>query len=307
MSKILVTGGLGTVGSPLVSELESRGHDVWIADQPWTDREKYYQCNIGEYRQLAPLFETHDFDYVYHLAAKFGRKNGEDFYESMWKANAVGTKHMIRLQEEHDFRMIFSSSSEIYGDYQDVMNEELPLESGVRQHNDYAISKWVNEQQILNSEDRHGTETVRVRLFNNYGPGEEYSEYRSVVCKFCYLALSEEGYHVYENHKRPFTYIDDTIRTLANISDNFKPGNAYNIANDTVYSVKQLSDTVLDCLGKSDDDIGVEYRGNEDHNTVTKNPSIEKARQDLDHRLETSLEEGIEHTVEWMRQQYDFE
>jgi len=303
MPKILVTGGLGTVGSPLVDELENRGHDVWVVDRPWTDREKYHQADISEYRQIAPLFDEHEFDYVYHLAAAFGRKNGEDFYEAMWRSNVIGTKHMIRLQEEHGFRMIFSSSSEIYGDYEGEMSEDLPLCEGVRQHNDYAISKWVNEQQILNSADRYGTETVRVRFFNNYGPGERYSEYRSVVCKFCYAALANEPYYVYTDHERPFTYIDDAIDTIASIVDNFNPGTVYNIANDQRYSIKELSDTILDYLGK--DDSIVEYREAEPDAVTTKNPTIERAKRDLKHNPDTTLEEGIAETVDWMRKTHD--
>ena len=59
-------------------------------------------------------------------------------------------------------------------------------EHEVKQMNDYAMSKWVNEMQVRNSAIAHGTETVVVRLFNTYGPGEYYSPYRSVNCRFTY-------------------------------------------------------------------------------------------------------------------------
>lgn len=305
MAEILITGGLGAIGSQLTTELEDRGHDVWVADLPWNEREQYYKCDVSEYRQIESVVERHDFDYVYHLAAEFGRKNGEDFYETMWQSNAIGTKHMLRLQRDHDFRMIFSSSSEVYGDYDDVMEESVPLEEGPRQLNDYAISKWVNEQQILNAADRHGTETVRVRFFNTYGPGETFSEYRSVVCKFCYHALHDNPYHVYEDHHRSFTYVGDTVRTLANVVENFHPGEAYNIAGEEYYGIKELSDTILDYLGK--DDSKVEYRGTEEHNTLNKRASVAKAKHDLDHEARVSLEEGLAETIDWMRDYYDVE
>lgn len=303
MSKILVTGGLGAVGSRLVSELEDRGHDVWVADLPWSEREKYYRCDVSEYRQLESVFEKQSFEFVYHLAAEFGRKNGEDFYETMWKSNAIGTKNMLRLQQEHGFRLIFSSSSEVYGDYEGVMEESVPHQEDVRQLNDYAISKWVNEQQILNAADRYGTETVRVRLFNTYGPGEKYSEYRSVVSKFCYRALNDKPYYVYEDHHRSFTYIDDTVETLANIVENFVPGEVYNIASTDYRNIKELSDLILEQLGM--DDEMVEYRGVDPHNTLDKKASIERAKRDLDHDPNIDLEEGIPQTIEWMRNHYD--
>jgi len=303
MATILVTGGLGAVGSPLVKELETRGYNVWVADLPWNERERYYRVDVSEYRQLERIFEDHEFDYVYHLGAEFGRKNGEDFYETMWQSNAVGTKNMLRLQQEHDFRMIFSSSSEIYGDYDDVMEESVPHEKPLRQLNDYAISKWVNEMQILNSADRHGTETVRVRLFNTYGPGEYYSEYRSVIAKFCYKALHDEPYHVYDDHHRSFTYVGDTVNTLANIVGNFKSGEVYNIASTDYKNIKELSDIILDYLDK--DDSKVEYRGREEHNTLNKKASIDKTKRDLDHDPSTPLEVGIPKTIEWMREEYD--
>ena len=116
MTKILVTGGLGFIGSNLVPELRQRGHDVWVCDLMNSGTENYIRCDVSEYRQLERIFRRHDFDYVYHLAAEYGRWNGEDHYQNLWRTNVIGTKNMLRLQEQHRFRMIFFSSAEVYGD-----------------------------------------------------------------------------------------------------------------------------------------------------------------------------------------------
>src|SRR5206468_2370147 len=134
--------------------------------------------------------------------------------------------------------------SEVYGDYRGVMYEDVLMHTPIRQMNDYAISKWVNEMQIMNSADVHGTETVRVRLFNTYGPGEYYSPYRSVICRWIYHALHRQPYVVYTNHKRTSTFVDDTARTLANIADNFQPGEVYNITGASLHDMKTPSDII---------------------------------------------------------------
>lgn len=300
--RILVTGGLGAVGAPLTRELRRRGHEVWVADRVHAPGPNYLRCDVGIYRQVERLFEGREFDMVYHLAAEFGRMNGEDFYETMWQSNAIGTKNLLRCQEKYGFRMVFSSSSEVYGDWDGVMTEDVLDRHPVRQLNDYAISKWVNEQQIMNSAARFGTETVRVRLFNTYGPGEPYSEYRSVICKFIYHALHDMPYTVYLGHHRSSTYIDDTVRTLANITENFKPGEVYNIAGDEYHDIKTLSDMILAYLGK--DDSLVEYLPFEAHNTRDKKADNSKAKRDLDHRCTVPLSEGIPRTIEWQKKVY---
>lgn len=300
--KILVTGALGAVGAPLVEELRRRGHDVWLADKPHGSDEKYLRCDIGEYRQVERLFSNNRFDFVYHLAGEFGRNNGEDFYETMWRTNAVGTKHFLRLQEKLKFKMVFTSSSEIYGDFSGVMKEDVPMKAPIRQLNDYAISKWVNELQILNSAGRFGTETVRLRLFNTYGPGEYYSNYRSVICLFVYRALHRMPYTVFKKHHRTFSWIFDTARTMANIADNFKAGEVYNISGDEFVAVKKASDLIMEQLGM--DDSLVEYKDVERHNTVDKKSDNSKAKRDLKHKETVKLKDGIAQTIEWQKKVY---
>jgi len=198
MSKknILVTGGLGAVGTYLVKELRSRGHNVFVADMRHHHDPQYARCDVGEFHQVERLWtgggwpngyapQGRKFDYVYHLAAEFGRWNGEDYYENVWRTNAVGTKNLLRMQEREGFGAIYFSSSEVYGDFDGVMMEDVMDKIEIKQMNDYAMSKWVNEMQVLNSATQFGTKSVRVRLFNTYGPGEHYSPYRSVICMFC--------------------------------------------------------------------------------------------------------------------------
>jgi dTDP-glucose 4,6-dehydratase len=302
MARILVTGGLGFIGFNLVPELSKRGHEVWISDKKHYHGSHYLRCDISEFRQVENLLAEGEFDFVYHLAAEFGRRNGEDFYETLWKTNAVGTKNMLRMQERLKFRVIFTSSSEVYGDYGGMMNEDVMENVAIRQLNDYAMSKWVNEMQILNSADKFGTETVRVRLFNTYGPGEYYSEYRSAICVFIYRALHNSPYIVYTKHKRTSSYIDDTVRTLANVVENFKPGEVYNIAGKELHDMRSVSDIILNYLGK--DDGLVEYRDVEQATTLEKRADISKAIRDLGHQSTVSREDGIARTIEWQKEVY---
>jgi dTDP-glucose 4,6-dehydratase len=252
--------------------------------------------------QLERIFGEEKFDYVYHLAAEFGRWNGEAYFDNLWRTNVVGTKNMIRLQERHGFRLVFFSSSEVYGDWEGAMSEDVMDKHEIKQLNDYAMTKWVNEMQILNSAAQFGTETVRVRLFNTYGPGEYYSPYRSAVCRFIYYALHDMPYTVYLGHHRTSTYVTDTVRTLANIMERFKPGEVYNVGGEEYHDMKSASDIILNYLRKSDD--LVEYTELEAHTTKDKKVDVSKAVRDLDHRCEVSLAEGIPRTIRWMKAVY---
>ena len=256
---------------------------------------------MSEYRQLERLFGQHNFDYVYHLAAEYGRWNGEDYYENLWLTNAVGTKNIISIQEDKRFRMIFFSSAEVYGDYDGVMSEDVMDKVPIKQMNDYTMTKWVGELQALNSAAMFGTETVRVRPVNAYGPHEHYSPYRGVIPTFIYKALRDEPYTVYLGHKRIFDYIEDTCRTFSNIVDNFKLGEVYNIGSkeEWEHDIKYVSDLVLKYLGK--DDSRVIYKEAEHFTTRVKRVDFSKARRDLSHEPQIPLEEGIPKNIDSMK------
>ena len=304
------------MGAGLVDELRSRSHEVVSCDRSHrhdeigfslrTDVEQptYARCDVGEFRQIERIVESMGpFDYVYHAAAEFGRWNGEDFFESLWRTNAVGTKNIIRLQERLGFRLIHFSSSEVYGDWDDVMSEDVMDKHEIKQMNDYAMSKWVNEMQVRNSAIQYGTETVVVRLFNTYGPGEYYSPYRSVNCRFLYCALHGLPWTVFKGHTRTSTYLADTVRTLANITDNFKPGEAYNIGGNQEHTIEELSNTIIE-VTQADPNLA-HHEESEILTTKSKRVDVTKAVRELNHQDSYSLRDGVELTAEWMRRVYN--
>ena len=203
--------------------------------------------------------------------------------------------------------MIFFSSAEVYGDFKGRMGEDVMIKNPISdtyQMNDYAISKWSGELMCLNSATMFGTETVRVRPVNCYGPHEVYNSYRGFIPKFIYHALHDKPYTVYKGHKRIIDYVEDTCNTFANIVENFKPGKVYNVGgrSEWEHDIKEYSDMILSACGK--DDSIVTYKEAEPHTTKVKHIDFSEAIKDLNHDPKVSPEEGIKKTVDWMKWYY---
>jgi dTDP-glucose 4,6-dehydratase len=304
MHKILVTGGRGFIGTNLTRELRSRGHDVWTCDVLQGEDEKHFKADVAAYRRMESILERHSFAYVYHLAAEYGRWNGEDHYENLWRTNVIGTKHLLQLQGRFRFRMIFFSSAEVYGDYDQLMTEEVMDRIPIKQMNDYAITKWAGELQCLNAATMLGTQTVRVRPVGCYGPHEYYSSYRGVIPIMTYHCLKGMPFKVYRGHKRIFDYVEDTCRTFANIVDNFIPGEVYNVGGkeDWVTDIEELAKIIVQ---ETDADPRLaQYHTAEPFTTRVKVVDFSKARKDLSHDPQIDLRAGIRHYVAWMRSIY---
>ena len=152
-----------------------------------------------------------------------------------------------------------------------------------------------------------GTETVRVRPVNCYGPGEHYTPYRGFIPKFIYHALFKKLYTVFKGHKRIIDYVEDSSRTWANIVDNFIPGEVYNVGGRPEWEkeIKEYSDLVLRAVGRADSIVT--YKEAEPFTTKVKPMDFSKAVRDLKHDPKVAPEEGIERTVEWMKYKYNTE
>ena len=311
--RILITGSEGTLGKSLAKELKLRGHIVFGMDLKHCEGrglDGYIRGDVSNYRQVFEAFKRAKPEYVYHLAAEFGRHNGEEYYEQLWLSNAVGTKNVLRGCHEFGVRLIFSSSSEIYGegDYWDteILDEDMSSRVPLRQHNDYAISKWVNELQICNQFKIYpDQEIMTLRFFNAYGPGEYYHPYRSVCCLFVYNAMHRLPCTIYQGYHRVFMYIDDFIPTLANCVEKFVSKEIVNIGGTEYRSIEDLHNVISDLLSLPRQRPEISYLSKDGHNTINKRPDISKAKKLLGHDPKILLEEGIARTIDWQRKIYE--
>ena len=305
---ILITGGGGFIGTNLTLELLKRGHNVLVSDIYNSHQENFVRCDVKYLRQIQNLFSNYGpFDFVYHLAAEYGRWNGESYFENLWLTNVVGTKNILKMQEENNFKLIFFSSAEVYGDFQGIMNEDVMINNPIcdtYQINDYAISKWAGELMCNNSSKMFNTKTVIVRPVNCYGPHEHYTPYRGFIPKFIYSALNKKKYTVYLGHRRIIDYVEDTCVTISNIIDNFKEGEAYNIGGKIEWEndIKSYSDMILKAVD-SNESIVI-YKKSEKQTTKNKKMDFNKSIIDLDHNPKIDPEKGINLTVNWMKKYY---
>lgn len=299
--RLLVTGSLGTLGRPLVAELRDRGHEVWGSDLSHSGDPQYVRADVANFPQLHRAFEAARPNAVYHLAAEFGRLNGEQYTEQLWRSAMVGTRNVLELSHEHGAHLLFASSSEVYGEADaDWLDEELTDREVIFHPNEYALSKWANERQILafrewNPELR----ATRLRFFNAYGPGEPYHPYRSVVALFCAKALAGEPLPVFRGYHRTFMYIDDFIPTLANACEADLQHDVYNIGGTDFRSVEELGQIVNASV--ADGQAEIELIPEDLHNVRSKRPDISRAREDLGHDPVVTLEDGVPPTADWMR------
>jgi dTDP-glucose 4,6-dehydratase len=164
----------------------------------------------------------------------------------------------------------------------------------------------VNEMQIENSRIMNKTETVIVRIFNTYGPGEWYHPFRSVNCTFTYNLLHGKPIKVFKGHTRTSTYIYDAVNAMANICERFDNGAYYNIASSERHSIERLAELIIKYTG-ADPNL-VEYSQHKEILT-TKDKIVEnnKVTYQLGFKSTVTLEEGIKNTVDWMKKYYNIE
>lgn len=303
--KIAVTGSAGTLGAPLVDELRQRGHDVYGIELQHSADSQTVRADVADYRQISNALNDINPDLVYHLAAEFGRMNGEEYYEQVWRTNVIGTRNILEVQRDLGFKHVFASSSEVYGETGvDSIDETLlELNAQPRLTNDYAISKRVNEMQIRNFADRYGTDTMVLRFFNAYGPGEHFHNYRSVVCLFAYRLLTGQQITVFDGYQRVFMYVGDFIPTLANAADNFVGNMTFNVGGEEFVEVSEVAEMLLSLTGA--DPALIKRQPFDAHNVTSKRPNITRAKGFLSHNPQTTLAKGLPLTVDWLRKTYN--
>lgn len=258
----LIAGAAGLIGSALCRMLLARGVKVLAVDNFLTGS----QSNLQELYNH-PHFElvrhditrSHAFaqpiDFIYHLASPASPEDFDPLALEIMAVNTLGTWQLLELACQKGAKLLFSSTSEVYGN--PAVHPQTESYWGnvnpVGPRSCYDESKRLGESMLLNHARLKGTRVVISRIFNTYGPRMRAQDGR-VVPQFLLNALRGEPLLLHGEglQTRSFCYVDDLVRGLIGLMESdATTGGIYNLGNPREFTVRQLAEAVCQVAGKT--------------------------------------------------------
>ena len=315
--KILITGGAGFLGSHLGDLLLSQGHEVVALD---TSSDLKIRHNLGhpKFQFIKGSILDHDLmdsliakcDKVFHLAAVVGVEHYVEDPLHVLNINVNGTQEVIKLAYRYDKKVIFSSTSEVYGKSKDTPFREY----GDRLLGPTSIDRWCYSTSKAVGEHfcfayaKLGLPVVIVRFFNAYGPRLDRIDVGRVITIFMGQLLRGEPLTVIGDGKqtRAFTYVGDAVRALAAAGEiDEAKGGIFNIGTDRETTILELAEAMIRAYPDTGSKITfVEQQqvyGESYEDIPRRYPDITRMRTILGVDPATPLEEGLRQTIEWFR------
>jgi nucleoside-diphosphate-sugar epimerase len=306
--RTLVTGGSGFIGSHLVDQLLGRGDHVVVIDnyltgrrvnllhQEANERLTIVEQDVVESLTSAPFLQP--FDRIIHLASPASPVGYAKYPIQTQLVNAFGTRNVLDLAHRDGARIVYSSTSEIYGDplvhpqnesYWGNVNPVGPRAC-------YDESKRFAESLITEYHRQHGVDTRIARIFNTYGPRSDPQDGR-VVPNFCMQALQGEPISIYGNglQTRSFCFVSDTVNGLLALADTDGiGGEVINIGNPAEITIADFARTVVR-IARSNSKILFKPLPVDD--PTRRKPDISKAHRLLGWEPRIDLEDGLTRTI----------
>jgi dTDP-glucose 4,6-dehydratase len=305
MTKIFVTGALGFIGSYLIPYLNGQGHKVISSDVHVRDYADYVRADVTSFEDLYKIFRKENIDQVIHMAGEVGRMVGEEYPQKMMYVNNIGTLNLIKLCLEYKTKLVYFSTSEVYGHLFDqgkaVKEEDLEKGSVFTTTNIYAMSKLFGEAIVRHYVENYGLNSITIRPFMVYGPGEHSSKYRSALINFVNSALKGETITVHKGAERAWCYVSDFVNGVHLAMQQPFSGEyeAFNIGSDEYHTMEEVARMVVQKCDAKYNQIKIIEPPNK-FLSLSKKFSIEKIRN-LGYEPKVSLEEGIHRVAEWQR------
>ena len=305
MTRNLVTGGGGFLGSHLSKKLLGKGEEVICLDNFLTGSKKNIQGILNH-----PNFKLiiHDViepieieaDKIWHLACPASPVHyGKNPIETT-KISFLGTYNMLVLANKVGSKFLLASTSEVYGDPEVHPQTELYRGSvnttGIRSC--YDEGKRISETLCADYHRVHGIDVRIMRIFNTYGPNMKFDDGR-VISNFIVQALRNEKITIYGdgNQTRSFCYVEDLINGMILLmeSNYQKP---INIGNSKEYSIKEIAYIVKDLINPN---IEFLYKELPLDDPRQRRPSIKLAKEVLNWEPKIKLNNGLIKTIDWFK------
>jgi dTDP-glucose 4,6-dehydratase len=308
VSRVVVTGGAGFLGSHLCAELLARGDEVVAIDNLLT----------GSLDNIAHLFGKRGFTFVEHDVTNFVHVSGtvdavlhfaspaspKDYLEhpiKTLKVGSLGTHKTLGLAKDKGARFLLASTSEVYGD-----PEQHPQTESYWGHVNpvgprgvYDEAKRFAEAMTMAYHRNHGVDVRIVRIFNTFGTSMRPNDGR-VVSNFLVQAIEGKPLTIYGDgtQTRSFCYVDDEVRGILALLDSDYVG-PVNIGNPREFTVRDLAELVLEITGSSSEIVHEPLPVDD---PTQRRPDITLARRVLGWEPQVELREGLERTAPWFRE-----
>lgn len=254
--RILITGGAGFIGSHLAGRL-AVNNDVVVLDDFSTGSEanvppgvELVEGDVTDEGLIGDLVA--DRDVIVHMAAMMGVRRTLENPLGVLQVNMEGTRTVLHAAAEAGVeRMLFASTSEVYGDLAEPPYHEADEMSP---KTNYAVAKLADERYTQAFCESEGIDHTIVRYFNVYGPHQESSAYGYVVPRFIELARKGATLPVHGDgtQTRDFTYIDDAVRSTSRALGGSGVDGTFNIGTGNEVSIAELARTVVDVVGSGE-------------------------------------------------------
>jgi UDP-glucose 4-epimerase len=300
---ILITGGAGFIGSHLATTLAS-DNDIRILDALTTGQRANVPTEAtfieGDIRDDDALTRAMtDVDLVFHEAALVSVQRSVEEPQTSHEINSKATLSLLEIARDHDARVVLASSAAIYGHPESVpIAETAPKEPT----SPYGLDKLTTDHYARLYNELYDLDTVALRYFNAYGPGQVAGDYSGVISVFIDQALSgdEITVHGEGDQTRDFVYIDDIVQANLRAATTDAVGKAYNIGTGESVTIRELAELIQDITDTESDIVHTDGRsGDIQHSEAT----ISRAQDYLAYEPTVSLREGLEQTVDWYRTQ----
>ncbi len=311
--KVLVTGGVGFIGSHIVNNLLkldgiekiivldnlSSGKIENLGQNLRNDRLKFIKGDIRSNSLVQRVVK--DVDYIFHEAAIVNVEVSIRKPKEVNDVNVNGTLNLLHasLGNKKLKRIVFASSCAVYGD-----PEKIPIDENCRTCpiSPYGASKLAAELYMKVFYKVYGLPTVSLRYFNVFGPGQEANPYSGVISIFVYKALKGEPITIFGDGEqtRDFVYIDDIVKANLLAASNEKSlGEVFNIGSGTEITIKDLASKIIDISGR--EKIDIVYGPSRSGDIRRSLANIEKARRILGYEPRTNIENNLVKVFEYFR------
>jgi UDP-glucose 4-epimerase len=303
--KALVTGAAGFIGSHVAEWLIRDGIEVIALDDlsggardNVPPSAKWVQGSVTDYDLLTHLFETEQFDYVYHLAAYAAEGLSHFIRRYNYETNLIGSVNLINLSVNYNVRCyVFTSSIAVYGANQVPMTEDTTP----RPEDPYGTSKYAVELDLEATNRQFGLDYIIFRPHNVYGERQNIGDkYRNVVGIFMNQILMGQPLTIFGdgNQTRAFSYIDDVAPVIArSVLNRGAYREVFNVGGDQPYTVNELAQVVSEAMGVSPEIIYLKPR----NEVVHAISSHDKVRHFFDLPTPVPLRDGISRMAEWVK------